>query len=67
MTNLLDDDCALEAGLLGVEALELDARLVVPDAVGRGWRMVADLLGDESGLAGLVLPLAKEELAEEGV
>lgn len=67
VANLLDDDGALEGGLLGIVPFQLHAGRLVPDAVGRSGRVVADLLGHERRLARRVGPGAEEQLSEEGV
>jgi hypothetical protein len=41
MADLLDIDRVRESGFLGVVTLDMDARLMIRNAVGRRWRMVA--------------------------
>jgi len=53
--------------LLPVVALQVHAVRRVPDAVGCHRRVVRHLLADELRRARVVLPFAKEELAQEGV
>ena len=67
MADLLDVDGPAETGFLAIVALDLNAVFLVVDAVGGDGRVVRDLLRHETGDALLVIPVAEEELAEEGV
>lgn len=70
VAHLLYGDAATAEGrLLAAVPLELDASLLVRDAVGGDWRVVGDLLCDELSLSAPVLvgPCAKELLAEDGI
>lgn len=67
MADLLDNDGALESGLLSIVTLKLDTSLVVANAIGGSRRMVADLLRDKGGLASFVGPGTEEKLTQERV
>ncbi len=67
MTNLLNDDCALECGLLSVVSFELNTGLFVSDTVCCGRRVMADLFRNECRFSCFVRPSAEEQLAEERV